>query len=245
MCRMAAAVGDFDAKLLVEDFLAMAKDQNEDHEKNLGRKGHFRHEDGWGAAFIEGGMLNVVKSPRPCCEDERLLSLANNLGSPLLLLHARKAIGSSVCLENTHPFREAGYVFCHNGYIKDELDFDEGKYRWNGESDSHRFFCHLLGRLEPSNPVQSLRACLSELIDYTSANLLLLCPAWLIAAAKFRPPDSAYYRMKVGSDGRCIVVSSEVLPNFGHLKWQDLNDGDMAEVNLDSKALTIHRSPKY
>ena len=37
---------------LLDDFLLMAKDQNENHEINRGKKGESPHKDGWGVAFL-------------------------------------------------------------------------------------------------------------------------------------------------------------------------------------------------
>ena len=59
------------------------------HEKRkLGAK--FRHEDGWGAGWLENGALRVRKSPRSILRDGSVAEL-DSVQTDLIILHARRA----------------------------------------------------------------------------------------------------------------------------------------------------------
>ena len=73
--------------------------------------------------------------------------------SRIYLAHVRhKTVGGEPSHADTHPFaRELGgrdYCFAHNGTLDGPAwDLPLGRYRPIGETDSERFFCHLLGEV--------------------------------------------------------------------------------------------------
>jgi len=140
---------DFQVDRLVNDFLLMALDQNENHERNRDKKGTFLHKHGWGVAYLANGRWKLKKSIKPCYENKDFLKL-KSIKTPVIMIHARHLSSGTVALENTHPFKEKAnsteYLFCHNGNI--------GKKDWKkfrvlfdpkGNADSEQLFSHILG----------------------------------------------------------------------------------------------------
>ena len=78
-------------------------------------------------------------SPYP---NSKIIERLKSIKTSLAVLHARKWIGNETSFENTHPFIETSSmlgecVFCHNGFVQDEIFFDAG---------ATVFFAHSAGR---------------------------------------------------------------------------------------------------
>lgn len=234
MCRMTVAMGRFETRALVDGLRLMASNANPacSHEKrSLGS--HYRHEDGWGAAWDEGGVLQVLKSDRSCLDDPGLETVAR-LKTPFLLLHARRAsVKGSASIENTHPFRarwqEEDFVFCHNGLADrpEELRPAPG-LRPEGTTDSERLFHHILAHLDMSAPRRSTIAALDAVRSYTALLCFLAGSRFLLAVSKRHPKRglAEYHALwESGGDGHRIV-SSEPLAEVGAGDWRKLADGE-------------------
>lgn len=114
------------------------------------------HEDGWGIAFYQDNDITLFREPGAAAHSHFLKYIKKlEVNSDLVIAHIRQANVGSTQLSNTHPFaRElAGrqHVFAHNGQLPEIInheDFQLGRYRPVGATDSEYAFCVLLHRLE-------------------------------------------------------------------------------------------------
>ncbi|WP_180357570.1 class II glutamine amidotransferase [Streptomyces sp. NP160] len=113
------------------------------------------HDDGWGAAWLEGGgadddAVHTRRSPRSGYGDPALEQLTDGLQARAGLLHLRLASsGMPVQPENTHPFvgRVTGrgdVALAHNGAVKpaarlEELLAPASRAALAGSTDSERY----------------------------------------------------------------------------------------------------------
>jgi predicted glutamine amidotransferase len=112
--------------------------------------------DGWGLGWYPDRSLALVKEPLKWASSRLAGFLAADAGlsSPIYLAHVRhKTMGGQPTHADTHPFHRerAGrdYCFAHNGTIDGPAwDLPLGRHRPLGETDSERYFCHLLAELD-------------------------------------------------------------------------------------------------
>lgn len=238
MCRMLFACGNFNPDWIIQDFILMANDQNEKHEKN--QTCEFKHGDGWGIVFRKEHELQVFKSPRPVYEDDRIDQF-RALKTDLVILHARKASKGAVEIKNVHPFvlelSDQRFLFCHNGTVRDPLPFESG-FVPQGSTDSEAllYFIASLGGMPIS--LKSLRSKLEGIQDFTAANFMLTDGKTSYFAC-WHAVDPIYYTLKMLKSSDFICISSEILPHYRHRKWQPLDnksiillqDSDFSVVN--------------
>jgi predicted glutamine amidotransferase len=113
------------------------------------------HRDGWGIAVFDGqaGAWRVDKGIACAGEDERFHQLAVCSRGDLLVSHIRQKTIGDTSLVNTHPFQRAGWVFAHNGTVKDVawLRAHVSPQRIaeiEGQTDSELLFAWVLTRLD-------------------------------------------------------------------------------------------------
>jgi len=219
---------------LLEDFLLMARDQNEDHERNKDIKGQFLHKDGWGAAYLKDDRWVLRKSIEPCYEDEDFLKL-KSVKAPAIMIHARHASKGSVRIENTHPFEakinSTDYIFCHNGSIE-EVDWKKFKllsFKPKGDGDTEQLFYHILnGEISK----KGIKKSLSVFKNYKALNFILARKNKVFAATWFKE-KSDYYQMKTLETSETTIISSEILKSFGRESdWIKLEDKRIIEKNF-------------
>jgi glutamine amidotransferase len=225
MCRMLVAVGDVGMSPLVDALVAMASGKA------------LKHGDGWGAAWRAGRGWKLVRSVKPCYEDEKIVGLGT-VKSDLAVMHARKASRGAVSLENTHPFKQGSWIFCHNGEVKDEMELD-AKFKPKGDTDSERLFYYILSSLEEGKEVASIRNALDGLKDYNGADFILSNMKKVYVVIKFTE-DPSYFSMHLGEKNGSVVVSSEVLPGLG-MRWTSLPDGSIVEIDASTGGYKIHK----
>ena len=111
--------------------------------------------DGWGVTYFEGPGAMTLREPAPAAESPMVRFLNRHAPrSNLVISHVRRATEGGRKLVNTQPFERLlggrTHVFAHNGYVP---PFESiGSSAWlqpQGDTDSERLFCHLLGLLEP------------------------------------------------------------------------------------------------
>ena len=108
--------------------------------------------DGWGLGWYPDRSLAIVKEPLKWASSRYagFLETYPTLMSRTYLAHVRhKTMGGENTHADTHPFaREMGgrdYCFAHNGTLDGPAwDLPLGQHRPLGDTDSERFFCHLL-----------------------------------------------------------------------------------------------------
>ncbi len=226
---MVIAAGEFSKKLLFDGFLMMAKGENEVHERN--EQGILDHPDGWGIAYLDNGRIKKYKKEIPVWEDETF-DRYRSINTDLIVLHARRSASTKRSYDNTQPFYRkmagAEYVFCHNGSIKQKLDYDVS-FCPLGETDSEMYFYYMLTALTDMGS-ESLSSSLAAIGEYTAANVILMSSDAAYVAVQYSQMPK-YYTMKLYHDGRCLVISSEVIPGFNNVDWQPL--GNMVLVKID------------
>jgi predicted glutamine amidotransferase len=228
MCRMIAATGQVNIQSLRENLTMMANNENPGytHEKRkLGAK--FRHEDGWGAGWLENGALRVRKSPRSILRDGSVAEL-DSVQTDLIVLHARRASNPrSARLENTHPFvaRMGGqtWAFCHNGAVEEISALTPPRgLTPRGGTDSEKLFYHLLVHLDESDMAEAVAAAFAPIRDYTALLCFLANSSRIYAMARCHPEKGSpgYHSLWHGRGENLQVVSSEPLEGIGCSDWQ-------------------------
>lgn len=237
MCRMLVAIGNFNIDHLLQDFVRMAADQNERHEKNA--ENEFKHGDGWGMAYLENDQLKIFRSTKAVFEDDQILQF-KKLKSNLVILHARKASKGTVDIHNVHPFEcwleGHHYIFFHNGTIHDEVVFDN-QFTPLGTTDSERLFYFLLtnsnGQLTPA----FLQSKLDRLQNFSAANFIL-SDGKMTYAGNWYSENPVYYGMKMLQQPGLVIVASEILPHFNSDEWNTLKNQDL--VSISNEELNVH-----
>lgn len=101
------------------------------------------HENGW----------RIHKGTRPAGECDRFHQVAARSAGNVLIAHVRQKTVGPTRIENTHPFIQSGWVFAHNGTLKD--------YAWvraaispsriamlRGDTDSEVLFAYILTQFD-------------------------------------------------------------------------------------------------
>jgi predicted glutamine amidotransferase len=112
-----------------------------------------RMPDGTGLGiFTRHGHPLVHRRPRAAYEDAAFAREARIVSSTTFIAHVRYTSGSTVSVENTHPFDQHGCLFAHNGVLRglDDLVAELGPDASlvHGETDSERFFALVTREIE-------------------------------------------------------------------------------------------------
>lgn len=246
MCRMIAATGTFDPARLAGALRTMSCNANAAHPHEYRARGDaHRHEDGWGAVWLENGALRTRRSIAPCFEDPSLDEIGT-LRTRLLVLHARRASRGGASMRNTHPFviewKGSQWTFVHNGQVDDlgPLVRLPG-IPFAGDTDSERLFHHLLARFDRADRVPSLLGALAEIERYTSMNAFLVAHDRFYAIAWADPKTTRpqYFTLWEGRGDDLRVVSSEPVPDIG-CEWAPLGSGAFDAPPLSTPADRPH-----
>jgi predicted glutamine amidotransferase len=126
------------------------------------RKRGIENSHGWGFAFYQDRDWNVIKKTYS-------LSIENVKGdefkfkSKMIIGHVRYSSCGNRAHQNTHPFKKNGWVFAHNGTVKEIMNKSEYKLeniKPEGETDSEYAFCYLLEKI--NNKSVSIRKTLFD-----------------------------------------------------------------------------------
>lgn len=145
------------------------------------------HPDGWGIAIHDARTASdgwsLHKGTEPAGNDRRFHETAARSRGHAIVAHIRQKTVGPTRLENTHPFVRDGWVFAHNGTIKEQ---DEVRARCSGhrlreitgETDSELFFAYLLTRLDEHRLTRladdAMRAAATALLHEVTAELRTL-----------------------------------------------------------------------
>ncbi len=237
MCRMIIAAGHINMADVLDDFALMANNRNEQHENNRDRE--FRHGDGWGIAYLDNGRLQCEKYLKPCYDDPALRRY-ESLESPLVILHARKGSKGrgGVELVNTHPFAHSGYVFCHNGTVNQELDFDD-QFVLQGKTDSEQLFYYLLSGMNGDFSTPYIARKLKAVQHFSGMNGIF-SNGRTSFVINWYGPKPKYYTLKYMQTDSCFLLSSEILPHFRKHEWHYLNNRNILKLNTFSRKFTVY-----
>jgi predicted glutamine amidotransferase len=232
MCRMIAAVGDFEMGPLVSALRSMAANSNPAYDHEFRKEGgSFTHDCGWGAAYLQGDRLVRVRSAESCLKDPRFDALAN-VETELAVLHARRTPHrETIDVANSHPFmqewRGETWAFCHNGTVNDLTQFSwDSELNRQGGVDSELLFRHTLTRLDTARPAVSLAEVLGDVRDFTCLNCFLATSDGVVAYARMSPDTARprYYSLWRGRGGGFSLASSESFDLPGTV-WAAAADG--------------------
>ena len=178
--------------------------------------------DGYGiGTFEEDGTPQVDRGVTPAWQDEAFAHGAKRGRSRTYVVHLRYASAGPAALRNSHPFRQEGRLFAHNGVFEGMRDLEDhlGPERAlvRGDTDSERFFALITRETRRAGGdlaagITSAVAWIAERLPMFSLNLLLATPDELWA---LRYPDTnelwLLERRAGGSHGcRHLEESSEV-----------------------------------
>lgn len=245
MCRMLIALGNIETKPLLQAMITMAEDEHQAHEFNHQGFGSFKHPDGWGLAYIKKGEWIIHTSTKAIYEDPSVKKF-ETLKTNVLLVHVRRKSVGETSLANTQPFHEnhpllGNYVFCHNGTIANDLEYDI-EFVPQGTTDSEKLFYSLISNLKDKKITDAVRRSLKEIDSLTGTNLILASPQQTIAASKTNSHPQ-YFQMSMGKKEDLCIISSEVIPTLSVI-WHHIEPGSIILVNNKTLQFAIHKEQK-
>lgn len=187
------------------------------------------HPDGWGIAIHSGEWI-IHRGTACAAECARFGELTEGVTARLVIAHIRQKTVGPTSLANTHPFRRGGFVFAHNGTIKDvaalvERSSPERLAQIEGDTDSERLFAFVMTHVDAAGDVArgvsvAVRT-LHALGDIGAASFLLSCGARLYA---HRLGRSLFVLYRAGA----VMLASEQLTGE---PWQELPDRALMVVD--------------
>lgn len=268
MCRIIVASGNIDVPKILQSISLLAQDQNSQHEMNEKQgPGSLQHTDGWGMAYLDqNGKFVIKKSTKAIFEDPESKQIPH-FKTNLLIVHVRKKSGSEISLKNTHPFRAkhsllGECVFCHNGAIEDDIQFDL-KYEPQGKTDSERLFYSILSDIKENktenktedkkehkggegNDHKFAAAIRNNLQKYTKtkgSNIVLATKnKTFVAMRKNELPR--YYGMVWAKGNDFLLISSEKLKTFPDIYWKSILPGEVITIQNGTTTFSLSREKK-
>lgn len=138
------------------------------------------HPDGWGVAYYVANSPHIIKSSDSAFADQLFQHVSGIVSSETVIAHLRKSTQGSHNTLNTHPFQFGGWVFAHNGNIKNFRQhrqaliklINEPLQRFLlGDTDSEVFFYLVISELSKlTNPHQPNIA--KEIVESAIKNTL-------------------------------------------------------------------------
>lgn len=234
------------------------------------------HPDGWGIATHDATTPPEVgaepwrlhRGTAPAGEDSRFHELAARSRGHLLVAHVRQKTVGPTRLENSHPFVRDGWVFAHNGTIKEQDVLRErcsGRRlrEISGDTDSELFFAYVLTKLDERGLVrlhdERSRVATTDLIHEITAELraarigafnFLLSDGQTTYAHRFgrslfvlerSPADPVRQRRDMG-EGAAIVTRWTARRQAVFIASERITDEPWREVP-DGTLLRIERHP--
>jgi predicted glutamine amidotransferase len=136
------------------------------------------HKDGWGVVRFDDATTAHHRDICPFHASEEFHALTKNLRSKNLLAHIREASVGGAHPDNTHPFANGRWVFCHNGTVRgydthpgplDALISEKWKAQIKGQTDSERCFYLFLTHLEGATSLDAVCAALGRTLREVAA----------------------------------------------------------------------------
>jgi glutamine amidotransferase len=135
-----------------------------------------QHDSGWGCTYYRSGEPITRRFPVAAHADDGFTEATTAEGE-LIVVHVRRATVGGLSLDNTHPFTEGRYSYCHNGtIIKASLLEPLASRRPAGTTDSERFFNLFMERLDPEDIEGTLRKSVEDVCErckFSALNLIL------------------------------------------------------------------------
>ncbi|MBI2666246.1 class II glutamine amidotransferase [Candidatus Woesearchaeota archaeon] len=244
MFCMLVALGKIPARILIDNMQTIAEDKTIIHEHNEQRGlGSWAHKDGWGIAYLQKERWIIKKSIAPFFEDKSSLQEIKKITTSALILHVRKASGSSVALRNTHPFflekNKREYVFCHNGDVNEKISYHP-HFVAQGETDSEQLFYSILTAGEKYSLWKAIQKTVTQYTKKRGTNIILSTKDKTYVGIA---PTAyvKYYTMSFTQTPQFLIVSSEPLQELKSLHWENVLPGTILEI--DNKSRKIKKYP--
>jgi predicted glutamine amidotransferase len=111
-----------------------------------------REPDGAGIGWFTQEDPHVHKRPIAAYEDAQFARDAHHVHSRTFVSHVRFASNGGLTVPNTHPFKQRGRLFAHNGVIGDmaalEAELGDEQRLVHGGTDSERYFALVTREIE-------------------------------------------------------------------------------------------------
>lgn len=240
MCRMMGVVASEASGGLDAGLVARFRQQARGHVPPGDSPGH---SDGWGIVHYERGRPTYAgRSTGDAATDplyeQAVAELRKRRPHGPVLAHVRKASAGALSVDNTHPFVEGRWSFCHNGTV--------WGFAPQGESDSRALFASLLADItRHGDPEGALRRLVEEVsrLRYTSLTCLLSDGDTLWGLRKVGNVDeecrdgchTEYYTLGVARIGEQTVVTQEH-EFLGIEHWRVVPDGHVVVIGPDGHA---------
>ena len=244
---MLIGIGNLDVSSLLDAAIALAKDETVNHELNREKgKGSWTHDDGWGIAFLNENNEWIIEKSTAAIYSDTKVDKFRTLKTKIAIIHVRKKMGSDKSILNTHPFIEQKennqtYVFCHNGYIDEDIYYDSS-FPIKGETDSEKLFYSILTDLRKDHFVGGIRQNFRRYKKLTGTNIILATKERSVIALR-ENHFPTYYQMSIGKKNGMTIVSSEVIPKLD-LDWEPLDQGDILQLTHNDHSVEIHKIRK-
>ncbi len=202
------------------------------------------HPHGWGLVHYENGAPVLVKMPVRADRSMDARKAAAEARSAMVMGHIRNASIGGHTLENTHPFVDGHWAFCHNGTIdvhailRQRLK-PERRKRLKGETDSEVLFQWILQNMEESGDVvqglaEAVRSIVSIKGPSTSSLDFMLSDGSTLYANNLAFKRHHYFALHwtemadPNRDSRSVIICSEPIGCSGG--WRRMENDTLAIV---------------
>jgi predicted glutamine amidotransferase len=214
-----------------------------DHISSLFRMAR-EHPHGWGLVHYEDGGPVLVKMPVRADRSLEAMKAVGGARSTTVMGHIRNASIGGRTLENTHPFVDGHWAFCHNGTIdvhsilRQRLG-PERRQHLKGETDSEVLFQWLLQNMEECGDTaqgleDAVRAIVSIKGPSTSSLDFMLSDGLTLYAYNLAFKRHHYFALHwteiddPNKDSRSVIICSE--PMGGSGLWRRMENDTLAIV---------------
>lgn len=241
MCRMLATRAPKGSDL--RDLLLRFRQQAAKTAKGPEAERH--HTDGWGiVAFGTNRERLFLRRPTDASTDpayEAAVETIADFDDPLLIVHFRNASVGTTAKENTHPFGYDGWWFAHNGTIKHAEKLELRAVKYEGATDSERYFRKLVRGLRIETPTRALQATaqhIGSVCTFSSLTALLTdgsnlyayrCLGGDLEDCGTEECQREYYTMGLARQGNVTFITQEPT-HLGTLSgWTEIPVGGVVE----------------
>ncbi|KJE25361.1 putative glutamine amidotransferase [Frankia torreyi] len=226
-----------------------------------------RNPDGTGLGYFDAdGRAELFRQPIAAWEDRQFAARARQAQSTTFVAHVRHASTGGLAPRNTHPFRQDGRLFAHNGVIEglDVLQEHLGAAMAQvaGDTDSERLFALITREIQiaggdVAGGITAAVRWVAATLPVYSINLILIAPGDLWA---LRYPDTnRLYLLRRPGGGQpldhsdatgatrvhaaelanapAVVVASE--PMDDHPGWRSLRSGELVHVDAGGQVHSV------
>ncbi|THJ63990.1 class II glutamine amidotransferase [Candidatus Frankia alpina] len=226
-----------------------------------------RNPDGTGLGYFNAdGWAELFRQPIAAWEDRQFAARARQARSTTFVAHVRHASTGGLAPRNTHPFRQDGRLFAHNGVIEDldvlQAHLGAAMARVAGDTDSERLFALITREIDAAGG--DVGRGITAAVRWVAANLtvysinLVLITAGDLWALRY-PDTNRLFLLRRPAGGQplrhcdaagatrvhaaelasapAVVVASE--PMDDHPDWRPLHSGELVHVGSGGQVSSV------